>query len=138
MTNNPIAVLGVLVTNLVTNWTDSGYESRTLLWPPEANKTTHYENGEVFEVVSLQLQYDGKTHINELTRRLVATGSRSYWYETTRHSGLETWKSAPVFVNSTNVEWSVCTATNIQLLSVEYKLVTNVNGSIWMVVKTNK
>lgn len=119
MNTNIITVVGILVTNLVTNWTEQ-YTSTTLMWPPEANTTSHHEAGTVSEVISLQIQYNGKVHLVELTRKSIANGTRSYTEALEKHYSAENWTVWPTdsfdailnesnHITSSNIIWSVVT-----------------------------
>lgn len=90
---NTITLIATLVTNLVTNWTDTGIRMTTLIWPPEANTTSSEERGTVHEIVSLQIQYDGKQHMIEVSRKLLAVGTRKTWNESVKQTGHEQWGS---------------------------------------------
>lgn len=80
MITNTIALVGLIVTNYVTNWSDAG-ASVTAMWPPEANTTTYYEQGTVQQVVSLQIEYDNKKHLIELSNKVIEYLTRTYSVE---------------------------------------------------------
>jgi len=145
VSTNLIPLIGVLVTNLVTNWTDAKYNTTTLLWPPEANRTTHYENGTVEEVVSLQIEYDGRKHIQEVSRRMLFVGQRTYWMETVRRTGPESWKPATGLMVGAGVTWTITDNTNVAIRINEINsqtnyigVITNADNTISIGVITNK
>ena len=60
-----------------TNWVSS-YATSTLLWPPEANATTHYESGTVASNTYLRTTWSNHTHAVQIESRPFAFLTRSY------------------------------------------------------------
>lgn len=145
MNTNLIPLTGILVTNLVTNWIDAKYATTTLLWPPEANRTTHYENGQVEEIVSLQIEYNGRKHIQEVSSRILSVGQRTYWTETVRRYGPESWRPMPELVTGFGIRWTVSDDSNAVARINEIKnqtnyvgLITNADGTVSIGMITNR
>ncbi len=60
-----------------TNWVAS-YATSTLMWPPEANTTTHYESGTVASNTYLRTSWSNHAHAVQIESRPFAFLTRSY------------------------------------------------------------
>lgn len=63
---------------IVTNWSDTGYASTTLMYPPEANTYRYYENGIIMSNTIVEFEWDGKLQSIVVRSDLIATTNRSY------------------------------------------------------------
>ena len=60
-----------------TNWVAS-FATSTLMWPPEANTTTHHESGTVASNTYLRTTWSNHTHAVQIESRPFAFLTRSY------------------------------------------------------------
>lgn len=70
-------MLMTILISLTTNWTDTG-SSRTLMWPEEANITTHYERGTVTSNVIGVYDWAGESKSVVLYSMPIGEMTRSY------------------------------------------------------------
>jgi hypothetical protein len=74
----PVTTAVVEVYTVVeTNWVAS-YSTSTLMWPPEANTTTHYEIGTVASNTYLRTTWSNHTHAVQIESRPFECLTRSY------------------------------------------------------------
>ena len=72
VTNAVVEVYTVVETNWV------AYATSTLMWPPEANTTVHYEDGTVASNTYLRTTWSNHMHAVQIESRPFAFVTRSY------------------------------------------------------------